>query len=161
MNFFMIICAKYAYLLPILLAAIFILLQKRAVQKQFLLFAIISLPLTLLIAKLASHLYYDPRPFVSYHLTPLIPHAPDNGFPSDHTLISAAFADLLFIFNKKWGIIAGIVAILVGVSRVYVRVHSPIDVIASLAISLIVVYSVKYIFSRYFIIVFSSKKEMV
>lgn len=157
----MIICAKYVYLVPILLAVIFVLLQKRAVQKRLLLFAIISLPLTLLIAKLASHLYYDPRPFVSYHLTPLIPHAPDNGFPSDHTLISAAFAGLLFIFNKKWGIITGIVAILVGISRIYVRVHSPLDVIASLVISSIVVYSVKYIFSRYFNIVLSSKKEMV
>lgn len=138
------------YLLPILLAVIFVLLQKRAVQKRLLLFAIISLPITFLVAKIASHLYYDPRPFVSYHLMPLIPHAPDNGFPSDHTLISAAFAFLLFVFDKRWGIVAAVFAVIVAIARVYVRVHSPVDVVGSLAIAALVAFFVDRILAHYF-----------
>ena len=134
----MILSAKYLYLIVILIAVIYAFFQPRDMQKKMLLFTLIALPVIYIFAKICSHFFYDPRPFVSMHVKPLIPHAPDNGFPSDHTLISAAFASILFVFNKKWGIGAFILAIIVGFSRVYVHVHSPIDVIGSMIISIVV-----------------------
>ena len=144
-----IVFAKYLYIVIIVLAIIYGLLQPRPVQKKMLIVAIISLPLILIFAKIASHFFYDPRPFVSLHIKPLIPHAPDNGFPSDHTLISAAFASVLFVFNKKWGVIAGVLAILVGISRIYAQIHSPIDILGSVIISIVVVWIVVICLKRF------------
>ena len=138
MDMFMILCAKYLYLVVILLAIIFLLMQKRDIQIKMLLFAVISLPVTYLVAKIAGHFYFDPRPFVTLHIKPLIDHAATNGFPSDHTLISAAIAMILFPFSKKWGISAMVLSLLVGISRVYVRIHSPIDILGSFVIAAVV-----------------------
>lgn len=150
MDTLMILFAKYLYLLIILGAVIYGLFQPREKQKSMLILTVIALPVIYMVAKIGSHLYYDPRPFVTMHIKPLIPHAPDNGFPSDHTLISAAFASILFVFNKKWGIIAFIFALLVGISRIYVHVHSPIDIAGSFVMSVVVTYLLVLAFRRFF-----------
>lgn len=148
-NIVAIFFAKYVYLIVIGIALIYGLLQPRPVQKKMLILSIICLPLIFIVAKIASHFFYDPRPFVVHHIKPLIPHASDNGFPSDHTLISAAFASVLYVFTKKWGIIAGVLAILVGLSRIYAQIHSPIDILGSIVISVVVVWVVTICLHRY------------
>lgn len=149
MDTLMILCSQYLYLVVVLLGVIFFFLQNRKVQKQMLLFAVISMPVTYLVAKIAGHFYHDTRPFLVYHITPLIPHANTNGFPSDHVLISVAFASLLFVFNKKWGLLAGALALLVGEARIYVWVHAPIDIVGSFIIAIVVAVLVRIILARY------------
>jgi len=148
-NILAIFFAKYVYLVVIAIAVIYGLFQPRPVQKKMLILGVICLPLIFIVAKIASHFFYDPRPFVVHHIKSLIPHAPDNGFPSDHTLISAAFASVLFVFNKKWGVIAGVLAILVGISRIYAQIHSPIDILGSVIISIVVVWIVVICLKRF------------
>lgn len=150
MNILMILCAKYLYLIIIAIAVVYALIQTRKVQKKMLLFAVVSLPLTFLLGKLASVIYYDPRPFVVGHFTPLIPHAASNGFPSDHTLISFAFASLLFVFNKRLGITAGILGLLVGISRIYVGIHSPLDIAGAIVIATLGAAIVDRVLARFF-----------
>lgn len=144
MTPFMIFSAKYLVYLLVVAAVIFTFFQKREVLKRMIVFAVISLPITYIVAKIAGKLYFDPRPFVTQHVAPLIPHAPTNGFPSDHALISFAVAWIIFLHNKKAGIVFLLVALLIGVSRVYVRVHSPIDIIGSLVISFVVAFLTEY-----------------
>lgn len=146
----MILLAKYLYLVVILITIIYAFLQQRSIQNKMIILTVIALPLIYIIAKIGSHFFYDPRPFVTMHIKPLIPHAPDNGFPSDHTLISAAFASVLFVFNKKWGVIAFILALLVGISRIYVHVHSPIDILGSIVISIVVTTLVVFGLRKFF-----------
>ncbi len=142
----MILSAKYLYLLIVFAGIIFAILRVKGKKKDIIYFAVVSLPLTLVIAKLSGYLYYDPRPFVAQHFVPLIQHAADNGFPSDHSLISFAFASLVFVFNKKLGLVLFVLGGLVGVSRIYVGIHSPIDIAGSLLISIIIALSVYYLF---------------
>jgi len=139
MGIVLVLMGKYLYLVVILLAIVFVLLQPRETQKKMLMLAVITLPLTYIVAWVAGHLYYDPRPFVAEHIQPLIVHAANNGFPSDHTLITSALAAVIFIYNRKWGIGLGMLALLVGVGRIYARIHSPIDILGSFVISGIVV----------------------
>ncbi len=144
----MIIFAKYLFLVIVFLTLGYFFMQKRAVQKRILLFALISLPVTFIVAKILSMFYYDPRPFVTYHFTPLIPHASDNGFPSDHALLSFGLSFLLFFFHKKVGACLLFLGILVGIARIYVGVHSLTDITASFFIAFAVAFSTQLILKK-------------
>lgn len=114
---------------------------------EMLLFSAITLPLIYLVAMTIAFVYFDPRPFVVGHFIPLIPHDPDNGFPSDHTLLSSAIAMVVYVFNKKWGVVILILTAMIGISRVLAGVHHLADVIGSIFISAIVAFAVyEYIF---------------
>ena len=71
------------------------------------------------------------------NITPLFPHVPDNGFPSDHVLLAAGIAAILMPFSKKWSIILWIIAFIIGAARVYAGVHHWIDILASMLIALL------------------------
>lgn len=141
-NQFFIESAKYLYLAVILVAFIYFLRQGRATQKQMIILGVISLPAIYIVAKAIGFFYFDPRPFVVGHFTPLIPHAADNGFPSDHTLISAAFASLLFPFNKRISTGAWALTLVVGAARIYVGVHHFIDIFGAILIAMAVTFVV-------------------
>lgn len=111
-------------------------------------FALPSLLLAYLLALFVCHFYFDPRPFVVNNFTPLIPHAPDNGFPSDHALLVASIAIIGTYINRKLGIVLWILAVLVGIGRVYVGVHHAIDVVGSFLIAILAT-SVVYFTYRY------------
>lgn len=100
-----------------------------------LILTVISLPLTFMVSRIASFFYYNPRPFALYNFKPFIPHAIDNGFPSDHALLSFAIAWVIFRFHKKLGIVLIIIGGAVGFSRVLSGIHSPIDILGSFFIS--------------------------
>ena len=91
--------------------------------------------LAVILAKLSKHFIDSPRPFVVGHFTPIIHATADNGFPSDHTMLSATLAMLILLVNRKLGIVALGVALLVGIARVNLGVHSPIDTVGSFVIA--------------------------
>lgn len=82
--------------------------------------------------------YYEPRPFVTNHVNLLITHASDSSFPSDHSLGTMAIAAGIHQSYKVFGTVLMILSLLVGVSRVYVGVHYPQDVLGSYLIVLVV-----------------------
>ena len=134
---FFIFGAKYLFLLSPLIASIFFFRQSWVSKKKMIALGILSAVIIYGIALVGGHVYDNPRPFVIEHFTPLIPHSPDNGFPSDHALMVSAIAAVVYLFNRKIGFVLLAIAILVAISRVYVGVHHPIDVIASIAFSFI------------------------
>jgi undecaprenyl-diphosphatase len=71
-----------------------------------------------------------------YDLNPdfplLIGKLHDFSFPSGHTLASVEAAVSIFLYNKKFGTPAIILAVLIAFSRLYLYVHYPTDVLASL-----------------------------
>jgi undecaprenyl-diphosphatase len=93
--------------------------------------------LGLALAAVASHVDHVTRPFVTdpnTHL--LINHARDNGFPSDHATVAFAAATPLAFFYRRLGIVALALAALVGIARINVGVHWPLDVSAAAVIGL-------------------------
>ena len=59
-------------------------------------------------------------------------------FPSEHSAISMVVAIILFSFNKKIGIFAIIISILIGISRIILGVHYPFDVLVGWVLGLLV-----------------------
>jgi len=143
-----IIAANYLWYVIIVIAVVYFLIQPRPEQKRMLIFAALVLPLVYLLSLLGGGLYYDARPFVMEHFTPLIRHKPSNGFPSDHVLWSAATAAIIFPSNKYLSLTLWLLTILVGASRVHVGVHHPIDIVGSIAMAILVAFIVYLIIRR-------------
>lgn len=58
----------------------------------------------------------------------------DFSFPSGHTIASFEAATAMMIYNRKLGIPAMILAVLIAFSRLYLYVHYPTDVLASVVL---------------------------
>ncbi len=93
--------------------------------------AVLTLLLSFLGAQIAATLYNDPRPFVVGHYRPLIAHAADNGFPSDHSLLAAAIVAVMAFARWLWTLPFVLLGGIVEAARVGAGLHHPIDVVGS------------------------------
>lgn len=127
--------AKYLVFLDALLAAAVLLLLLRSRPRPWLvrwaIIAVLLLGLSYVFAKVGAALYTDPRPFTIDHVKPLISHAPDNGFPSDHALLAAALVALVAIVDLGYVLPFVILAVLVDWARVGSGIHHTTDVVGS------------------------------
>lgn len=145
--------AKYGLVVPVLLALYtFFRLGNRRKQVEFAVTLVGGGILSLILAKIGGHIISDPRPFVVGHFTPLIPHANDNGFPSDHTLL-ASFLGYVTIRYSRWaGIAALVAAVCIGLARVAAGVHHLEDIVGSFVITgiatLLIILLIKLATSR-------------
>lgn len=64
----------------------------------------------------------------------LVERQHDFSFPSGHTIASFEAATALLLGNKKLGIPAMVLAVLIAFSRLYLYVHYPTDVLASVVL---------------------------
>jgi undecaprenyl-diphosphatase len=128
--------AKYFILIPILVNIyIFIKLNKEKRQEMLVLLFFMGI-ISIVLAKIGSHLFYNPRPYISDNTPALFNHSGDpNGFPSDHTLFSAFLAFGALAYSKKSGIFLLAIAVLIGWARVAAHVHHAADIVGSLLIT--------------------------
>ncbi|MFJ3147096.1 phosphatase PAP2 family protein [Streptomyces halstedii] len=76
-----------------------------------------------------------PRPFNDHQgLEVLVQGKEDFSFVSDHATMAMAIAVGLFVANRKFGLIALVLAVLEGFCRIYMGVHYPTDVIGGFAL---------------------------
>jgi undecaprenyl-diphosphatase len=137
MDSIIIFCAKYLVYIALLLSAAYLLTLPKRDRIRAVVFFVIAGLVAFVLAKIGGAIFYNARPFVVNHITPLIAHDANNGFPSDHTLITAVVAVTLYVISKKSGIALFVAAIIIGSSRVLAHVHHPIDVIGSFAFAII------------------------
>ncbi len=72
----------------------------------------------------------------------------DYSFPSGHTLASTISAVILVQEDKKLGIPAVILAVLIAFSRMYLFVHFPTDILGGLLLGLVIGFSVNPVWNR-------------
>lgn len=111
--------------------------------------ALIALPVAFLSGRLVTLFISSPRPFVVENIQPLIAHIPDNGFPSEHTLLVATISAIVFTENKTLGAILGVFAISVGVARVLADVHHGVDIVGSIIIGIASVSTAHFVVLQY------------
>ena len=111
---------------------------------------------------LIKNLVARPRPYTKIEgLVHIIGDQSDFSFPSGHTAASfAAVTVLLMCAPKKISIPMTVLAVLISLSRLYVGVHYPTDILGGVVIGVIcgvaAVYFVKWIWKK-----FEKKKETV
>ncbi|MCP8971336.1 undecaprenyl-diphosphatase [Ectobacillus ponti] len=110
--------------------------RSSAIAKQYtVLYTVISMMLALVINVALHHLYYHARPFVTHHVHQLVSHSKDSSFVSDHGVLVFTIAFMLLLRKDAWGYAALIWAVLVGISRMYVGVHYPADILGAAVLS--------------------------
>lgn len=124
--------AKYLIALMALALAAYGLLSPRAGRARFALEALGALALAYALARLAGLLLHHEQPFATFHFEPLIPHAVDNSFPSDHAALAGAMAGVASLYNRGFGILMWLFAVGVAAGRMLAGLHYPEDVIAGL-----------------------------
>lgn len=70
----------------------------------------------------------------------LISTPTDYSFPSGHTFSSFAASLSIFMYHKKLGISAFVLAILIAFSRLYLFVHFPTDIIGGIVLGITTAY---------------------
>ena len=80
---------------------------------------------------------YDLQETLGVTIDLLIKRSHDFSFPSGHTIASFEACTVLMLGNKKLGIPATVLAILIAFSRLYLYVHYPTDVITSIVLGTI------------------------
>lgn len=109
-----------------------------------------GLLLSFLLGVAAAAAHREPRPFTTHpRVHPLVAHDAGQSFPSDHTTAAVAIALVILLFlSRAIGAAALVAAALVGFSRVYIGVHYPGDILASLVVALVGVGSVALVHAR-------------
>ena len=76
------------------------------------------------------------RPYDMVEVEVLVKHLSDFSFPSGHTLVSFNAAIALHHYHRKWGVAALALATVIALSRLYLFVHYPSDVLAGFLLAL-------------------------
>ncbi|MDP7620013.1 MAG: phosphatase PAP2 family protein [Dehalococcoidia bacterium] len=77
---------------------------------------------------------FDIDPHAARSAVALFYAPPDPSFPSNSMAVGFALAVSIVRVNRPFGIAMGLIATLMGVSRVYAGVHFPVDIVAGAAI---------------------------
>lgn len=77
-----------------------------------------------------KNLFARTRPYDMTEVELLVAKLHDFSFPSGHTLVSFEAATALTVYHRRWGIAALVLATVIALSRLYLFVHYPTDVLA-------------------------------
>lgn len=132
-----------------LIIAAFLMATKK--YRRFGLFMFVAMGLAFLIGNLGmKNLIARPRPCWRHPEVPILVELPkDFSFPSGHTMHSVIGAFGVWKANKHMGIAAFILAGLIAISRIYLYVHYPTDVLGGLLIGLLIAMGVWYVGEHY------------
>lgn len=82
------------------------------------------------IAHVIKSIVGAPRPFLLLeNVNLLLDHGGFDSFPSGHAMFFGALATSLFFYHRKFSIIFGIGALLIGLARIIAGIHFPVDVL--------------------------------
>jgi len=131
--------AQYLLYIIAAVALVWWITQPKKEKLSIAIFGALALFIAFVLLLISAKFYYDTRPFIVLGITPLFPHSPDNGFPSDHTILAMTIAFVVTFFDRRVGTILILLSVVLGVSRVLAYIHHPIDIIASTALAAIAV----------------------
>ncbi len=138
------------YFLYLLIIVLYIYLFKdNGKHRIMVLAAVVSCLLAVILGKITGQFHYNVQPFVTLdNVNQLIEKEVNNSFPSDHTILSFTICMTLFLFDKRKFYFL-FIGLLVAVSRIWVGVHYPFDVLTSIVLSIVATLIVSTVFKKF------------
>ena len=93
--------------------------------------------------------WFRPRPFVSHQIISLIFHENTGSFPSGNMAFFFALSAVVYVFNKKIGWLFFLGSFLMGLARIFVGVHYPLDILVGALVGIFSGWLVYYLFNFY------------
>jgi undecaprenyl-diphosphatase len=142
--------AKYfIYYLVAGATILFFLIKDKKEKIKYLILTLLSVILSrLIITEIIRLFWYCPRPFVAHAVNLLIEHNASASFPSGHIAFLFALATAIYFFNKKFGIAFLGISFLVGLARVFVGVHYPLDILGGIVMGIFSAIFIKFLFRK-------------
>lgn len=128
--------AEYLIYLTIMLM-FFLIFKGGKKEKKAALFAIVTIPIAIILIKITHIFFYEPRPFVTFHFSPILDKTADASFPSRHATIMAVIAFAYAYLRSKWTLLFLLFMVVVGISRIFVGVHYPLDILGGFIFGII------------------------
>ena len=123
----------------VLIACIFLFFLKN--PKKYFPMAIAGLFAAILarfgIVEMIRFFWAKPRPFIENNVTLLLNRADTASFPSGHAAFYFALSLVVYSYNKKAGILFFFAGFLMGLSRIFVGVHWPSDILAGAIVGIL------------------------
>ncbi len=116
--------------LLLILAILFIFLKDKRPGFTVMVALLLSLLFCNIILKNAFH--RDRPCWIDPSVTLLVPSPKDFSFPSGHSSANFALAFAILHYYRRWGIFAVVMASIVALSRLYLFVHFPTDVLVGI-----------------------------
>ncbi len=101
------------------------------------------------IGKFIQDFFYFPRPYIVAQHPTLVKAILNGSFPSVHTAMAMAISFVIFWHHKRLGVVLLIVSLLIGVGRIGVLVHSPLDVAGGIVLGYLAAWALDNYHSKY------------
>lgn len=101
------------------------------------------------VTELIRFFYNRPRPFEALDVTQLLAHSPEASLPSGHAAFYFALSWFVFFQNKKIGTAFLLVATFMGLARVFVGLHYPLDILAGAGVGLFSAAGVYFAYKKW------------
>jgi undecaprenyl-diphosphatase len=82
------------------------------------------------ITTLIRHFWQRSRPFINNNVNLVVNYSNESSFPSGHAAFFFAIATVVYLHNKKAGILFFVGALLISLGRIFVGIHWPLDILA-------------------------------
>lgn len=125
---------------------VFIFFKKKNIILNLLLFIFI-IGLTYLLSHILKGVFAIPRPFLVLPITPLFIES-GFSFPSSHASVFMALVVFAFYLSKNFGFLILFFTLLIGLSRVVIGVHYPVDILGGFALGFIIGYFCIYVVEK-------------
>lgn len=151
--------AEYLWVILVLLVEVIVIAPRlvgkkgglRMVSRQALV-ALLAAATAWSVATIIKYFSISPRPFVIVpeaillfeQMTPLLPLEALDSFPSGHTSFVMALGVAMYLMRPRIGVWFVIAALLVGVSRIIVGVHWPLDILGGIIVGAFVAWVLYY-----------------
>lgn len=160
----MIVLAKYGVLL-MALPLLYMWFRGDEDKKKVVLLSLLSMAIALLVNQIIGHIYFRQRPFAFHEVNLFLAKSADPSFPSDHSAFVFGIAWLITLKDRRIGVFALAIGVLVGISRIFVGTHYPGDVLGGAVVGLmaaILVWNLKSILEpvTYFLIGVARKLKL-
>ncbi len=101
-----------------------------------------------IVVEIIRWLYFRPRPFVDEQVNQLLEHSASGSFPSGHAAFFFALSVIIYLHNKKAGWAFFAASFLIGLARVFVGIHYPLDILAGVLIGILFGWLIHFFLCR-------------